>query len=109
MGVPQWKPGDAPYRDYLQSLSKEEYEAHLQDRRDRKELRKLREEMDALVRYNKNIWLSKINNALAKALVQSEITGDIDAVIKIYDRLIDNKTHISIDTDQPLPWNDDLD
>jgi len=106
----KWKPGKAVYSEWLKTLTKEEYEAHLQDRRARKEKKKLKEEMDALVRYNKNLWLSGINNALAKALHQAQITGDIDTVIKIYDRLVDDKNNnINISFDEPLPWNDDLD
>jgi len=109
MGAKRWAPGSSPYPDWLKTLSKEEYDNHLEERRERKEHKKLKDEMDAVVRYNKNIWISKINNALAKAINNAEVTGDIDTVIKIYDRLIDNKINITVDTEQPLPWNDELD
>jgi len=103
-----WKPGDTPYKDFIDKLTPEEYEAHIQKRKKKKEHKKLKDEMDSLIQYNKQIWLSSINNAFAKALVTAEATNDIDTVVKIYDRLIDNKRDFNVDLDIPLPWNDDL-
>ena len=51
-----WKPGEAPYRDYLNKLTPEEYQAHLAQRRRRKEMRTT---MKKVTQEFQSIWVSE--------------------------------------------------
>lgn len=107
MGKP-WKPGSTPYKDYLDSLSKEEYDAHLKERARRKAMRKA---METIVKEQQVEWLTMLNNAAVVMAQQALEKGDVQAFIAVWDRIIGKpKDTIEVeDNNKPLPWNDDFD
>jgi type III secretory pathway component EscR len=103
----QWKKGVNPYRVFLESLTPEEYKAHLEERKHRRQLKRAMEEVFAA---QTSSWLALLNNSAAKLLQRAAETGDPQAFVAVYDRLIGKPT-LNIDaelSEKPvLPWRDD--
>lgn len=103
----QWKPGESPYADWLKSLTPEEYEAHLEQRRKKKAMRQA---METVVKQNQELWLAELNNTAAELLKKAQTEGDVQAFVAVWDRVVGKpKDEVNLDTNKPLPWNDDLD
>jgi len=100
-----WKPGEAPYRDYLNKLTPEEYQAHLAQRRRRKEMRTT---MKKVTQEFQSIWVSELHNA-AWRLLEKAKDGDPVAFAAVWDRIVGKTQTIEIDniSDKPLPFKDD--
>ena len=101
-----WQPGATPYKDYLEKLTPEEYEAHLEQRRKRKEMRTV---MKKVTEEFQSIWVSQLHNAAWKILERARDTGDAVAFAAVWDRIIGKTHHIEVDniSDKPLPFKDD--
>ncbi len=101
-----WKPGEAPYADFLKSLSPEEYATHLAARRRRKEMRTV---MKKVTEEFQSIWVSELHNAAWKLLERARNTGDAVAFAAVWDRIVGKSQTIEIDniSDKPLPFKDD--
>jgi len=102
-----WKPGESPYRDFLNSLTPEQYEAHLEDRRRRKEMRTV---MKKVTEEFQSIWVSELHNAAWKLLERARNTGDPVAFAAVWDRIIgkdSSNTDDQILQNKPLPFKDD--
>ena len=101
-----WKPGDTPYADYLNSLTPEEYQQHLEDRRRRKEMKTV---MKQVTEEFQSIWVSELHNAAWKLLERARDTGDPVAFAAVWDRIIGKhyKEADIEDMDKPLPFKDD--
>tara|TARA_R110000772_G_scaffold29399_1_gene73458 strand:+ start:1317 stop:1670 length:354 start_codon:yes stop_codon:yes gene_type:complete len=103
----QWKPGEAPYRDFLNKLTPEEYTAHLEARRRRKEMRTV---MKKVTEEFQSIWVSELHNAAWKLLERARNTGDAVAFAAVWDRIIGKESSnidLTIDQNKPLPFKDD--
>lgn len=103
----KWQPGKAVYSEWLKTLTKEEYEAHLEERRKRKAMKKA---MEGVILEKQNEWLSVMNNAAYMLAMKALQEGDTQAFIAVWDRII-GKPKDSIEVDgaiKPLPWNDDF-
>lgn len=102
----RFKPGNSCYKDFINSLSPEEYQEHLAERRRRKAMRQA---MQTVANEFQSEWISAIHNAAWKTLQRALETGDPVAFATVYDRIIGkpDKTQIS-EEDRPLPFSDDL-
>jgi hypothetical protein len=81
----QWKPGSTPYGDYLKSLTPEEYQAHMDDRKMRKTLRQL---MTGNIDDSRDFWASAMQMAMGVQLHKAITTGDTSAFVQLWDRTI---------------------
>jgi len=104
----RWVKGQTPYADFLKRLTPEEKAAHLQERANRKTMRKA---MELIIEEQQSQWLSGLNNAAAVMLAKALDTGDHQAFIAVWDRIVGKpKDEVTIeDNNKPLPWNDDFD
>jgi hypothetical protein len=86
----QWKPGDpSPYSKFIQSLTPEEHEAHLQEKRMRKTLRQL---MTGNIDDSREFWASAMTLAMGVQLQKAVVTGDTSAFVQLWDRTIGKPT-----------------
>lgn len=103
----QWKKGVSPYKEFLKNLSPEEYAEHLEQRRKRKQMKRMMEEV---VQAQAAGWVAMFNNAAVKLLERAVETGDAQAFMAVYDRIIGKPT-LNIDAElaekPTLPWHDD--
>lgn len=102
----RFKPGNSHYRDFINSLSPEEYQQHLAERRRRKAMRQA---METVQNEFQSEWISAIHNAAWKTLQRALETGDPVAFATVYDRVIGKPAQKdAADTERPLPFSDDL-
>jgi type III secretory pathway component EscR len=103
----RWQKGVTPYVDWLKNLTPEEYDAHLFKRAQRKARKKAMEEV---IDEQRALWLAELNNAAALQLKKALTTGDTQAFIAVWDRIIGKpKDEVVLeDNAQPQPWNDDF-
>lgn len=107
LAIKRWEPGHAPYAAWLKTLTQEEYEAHLLQRRKRKAMRK---SMEEVVQQQQKIWLSELNNTAAALLAKAKEDGDVAAFVAVWDRIVGKpKDEVQATVDTALPWNEDLD
>ena len=90
-----WEPGKAVYAEWLKTLTPEEYNQHLAERKINKSLKQA---MNETIQAQKEQWIAKINNAMVSVIEKAERDGDPAALVAVYDRLIgkpDNNVDIT--------------
>ena len=85
MPAPLWQPGKAPYAEWLRTLTPEEKETHLNERKIRKSMKQA---MKEVVEAQQAEWLARINNAMVSVIDKAEREGDAQALATVYDRII---------------------
>ena len=88
-----WEPGKAVYAEWLKTLTPEEKEQHLAERKIKKSMKQA---MKETIEAQQEEWISRINNALVSVINKAEADGDASALIAVYDRLI-GKPDSSVD------------
>lgn len=99
----QWNPGHAPYAEWLKKLTPEQRAAHLQKRREKKAMKQA---MKEVVEEYQHRWVAEMNMAAWKVLQRARETGDPQAFIAVYDRIIGRPQEAQQDDNRPLPWSD---
>jgi hypothetical protein len=104
MPAPLWKPGQAPYSTWLKTLTKEEMDQHLLERKQRKMIKlAMKEVVDA----QQAKWITLFHNGALKLLNKALENGDAQSYAILYDRFIGKPTDtINTETDMILPWSD---
>ena len=102
-GNKAWKPGTAPYADYLRGLTADEREAHLKKRRERKAMRQV---MKEVVEEYQTQWAAEMHNAAWAVLMKARNTGDAQAFAAVFDRIIGRPQEAKSDDGRALPWSD---
>ena len=100
----RWQPGQAPYAEWLKTLTPEQREAHLLDRRKRKAMREV---MRQVVAEYQAQWAAGIHTAAWRVLERARTTGDAMAFMAVWDRIVGRAPDAAQDQAQPLPWQDD--
>jgi len=108
--INRFKPGDTPYKDFIESLTPEERELHLKKRAEKKAMKKV---MKQVVDEYQAEWASELHNAAWKVLMKARDKSDPIAFAAIWDRIVGkpkvDDDHL-VDPDRPLPFKDeDLD
>ena len=103
-GNTPWKPGQAPYADYLKKLTPEQREAHLKKRRERKAMREV---MKQTVMEYQAQWASELHNAAWAVLMKARREGDAQAFASVFDRIVGRPTEVRSDEGRALPWSDE--
>ena len=98
-----WKPGEAPYADYLRNLTPEQREAHLKKRRDRKAMRQV---MKEVVDEYQTQWAAEMHNAAWAVLMKARREGDAQAFASVFDRIVGRPQDAKPDDGRALPWSD---
>ena len=98
-----WKPGTAPYAEYLKSLTPAEKEAHLKKRRERKAMREV---MKQLVDEYQTQWAAEMHNAAWAVLKKARTEGDAQAFATVFDRIVGRPVDNKPDDGRALPWSD---
>ena len=103
--LPQiWKPGASPYADFLAKLTPEEKAAHLRKRAERKAIKQA---MKTVINEFQDRWIADLHNAAWRQLVKARDTGDTQAFIAVWDRIVGKPDQeISVDDNRVLPWTD---
>ena len=99
-----WKPGTAPYADFLKTLTPEQREAHLKKRREKKAMRQVRKEV---VEEYQTQWASELHNAAWSVLMKARREGDAQAFATVFDRIVGRPQEVRSDEGRALPWTDD--
>lgn len=99
----RWKPGSAPYADFLKSLTPEQKEIHLRKRREKKAMREV---FKQVVDEFQNQWAAEMHNAAWAVLIKARNTGDPQAFAAVFDRIIGRPVDTNSDEGRILPWND---
>ncbi len=101
-----WQPGQSPYADFLAKLTPEQKAAHLQERRDRKSMRKAMKEVQQEFQ---NVWLSELHNAAFELLKKARESKDPAAFCAVWDRVVGKPKEIELEvsSDRPLPFTDE--
>lgn len=81
----QFKPGQAPYGDFLKSLTPEQYAEHMEARRTRRTLRQL---MSGNIDDSREYWASAMTLAMGVQLQKAIVNGDTGAFVQLWDRTI---------------------
>jgi len=102
-GNTPWKPGQAPYADYLKKLTPEQREAHLKKRRERKAMRQV---MKEVVEEYQTQWASELHNAAWAVLMKARREGDAQAFAAVFDRIVGRPQEVRTDEGRVLPWSD---
>jgi hypothetical protein len=105
--VPQgqlWKPGATPYRDFLDSLTPEQREQHLQQRRERRHMRQAFQEV---VQEYQSRWAAEMHNAAWAVLKKARDQGDAQAFAAVFDRIVGRAPENAPDAGRALPWRDE--
>jgi hypothetical protein len=102
-GNTPWKPGQAPYADYLKKLTPEQREAHLKKRRERKAMRQV---MKEVVEEYQTQWASELHNAAWAVLMKARREGDAQAFAAVFDRIVGRPQEVRADEGRALPWSD---
>ena len=98
-----WKPGTAPYADYLKTLTPAEKEAHLRRRREKKAMRQV---MKEVVEEYQTQWASELHNAAWSVLMRARREGDAQAFATVFDRIVGRPQEVKPDDGRALPWSD---
>jgi len=99
----RWKPGTAPYKEFLDSLTPAEREAHLKQRRERKAMRQV---MKEVVDEYQTQWAAEMHNAAWAVLMKARNEGDAQAFAAVFDRIIGRPVDAKPDDGRALPWSD---
>jgi lysyl-tRNA synthetase class I len=99
-----WKPGHAPYAEWLKALTPAEKEAHLKKRRERKAMRQV---MKELVDEYQTQWAAEMHNAAWAVLKKARTEGDAQAFATVFDRIVGRPVDNKPDDGRALPWTDD--
>lgn len=99
-----WKPGYAPYSEWLKTLTPAEKEAHLKKRRDRKAMRQV---MKEVVEEYHTQWAAEMHNAAWAVLMKARDQGDAQAFAAVFDRIIGRPQEARPDDQRALPWRDE--
>jgi len=102
-GNKAWKPGTAPYADWLKKLTPEEREAHLKKRRERKAMRQV---MKEVVEEYQTQWAAEMHNAAWAVLMKARNEGDAQAFATVFDRIVGRPVDNKPDDGRALPWSD---
>jgi hypothetical protein len=99
--------GNNAYRDFLDSLTPEEYTLHLDERRKRKSMRAA---MERVQNEYQDVWVSQLHNAAFRCLEKAMVHGDPVAFATVFDRIVGKPMQkIEVNSDEkPLPFSDDL-
>jgi lysyl-tRNA synthetase class I len=98
-----WKPGHAPYAEWLKTLTPAEKEAHLKKRRERKAMREV---MKQLVDEYQTQWAAEMHNAAWAVLKKARTEGDAQAFATVFDRIVGRPVDNKPDDGRALPWSD---
>ena len=98
-----WKPGHAPYAEWLKALTPAEKEAHLKKRRVKKAMRQV---MKELVDEYQTQWAAEMHNAAWAVLKKARTEGDAQAFATVFDRIVGRPTETKPDDGRALPWSD---
>jgi lysyl-tRNA synthetase class I len=98
-----WKPGHAPYAEWLKALTPAEKEAHLKKRRERKAMREV---MKQLVDEYQTQWAAEMHNAAWAVLKKARTEGDAQAFATVFDRIVGRPVDNKPDDGRALPWSD---
>jgi lysyl-tRNA synthetase class I len=98
-----WKPGTAPYAEWLKKLTPEQREAHLRKRREKKAMREV---MKQVVDEYQTQWAAEMHNAAWAVLMKARDTGDAQAFAAVFDRIVGRPQEAKPDDGRALPWND---
>ena len=102
--LPQiWKPGTAPYADFLKTLTPEQKEAHLKKRREKKAMREV---MKQTINEYQAQWASELHNAAWAVLMKARREGDAQAFASVFDRIVGRPQEAKPDDGRALPWSD---
>ena len=99
----RWKPGQAPYADFLKSLTPEQKEIHLRKRRERKAMREV---FSQVVDEFQSQWAAEMHNAAWAVLIKARTTGDPQAFAAVFDRIVGRPVDTNTDQGRILPWSD---
>jgi len=100
----RWEPGQAPYAEYLRSLTPEQKEQHLARRRERKALKAA---VQAVTQHYQAQWVAELHNAAWQQLAKARDTGDTAAFVAVWDRIVGRpQEQTNSDAERPLPWSD---
>ena len=80
-----YKPGKPVYSEWLKSLTPEEYDRHLLERKERKTMKQA---MQVVIQAQQEKWLALFNNAAEVLMKKALDEGDAQAFIAIYDRFV---------------------
>ena len=102
--LPQiWKPGTAPYKEFLDKLTPEEKAAHLKKRREKKAMREV---MKQTIDEYQAQWASELHNAAWAVLMKARKEGDAQAFASVFDRIVGRPQEAKSDDGRALPWSD---
>lgn len=101
----KWEPGTAPYADFLKSLTPEQKAAHLKERKERKAMKVA---MKEVVEEYQTRWIAELHNAAWAQLVKARESGDTQAFVAVWDRIVGKPQESDMDasSQRPLPWTD---
>jgi hypothetical protein len=85
MPTPIWEPGKSAYGEFLKTLTEEEREQHMAERKARKSMK---EAFKLVIESQQEAWLAKINNAFDAVLNRAILEGDAQALATVHDRLV---------------------
>jgi len=103
--LPQiWKPGTAPYADFLNALTPEQKAAHLKKRREKKAMREV---MKQTIDEYQAQWAAELHNAAWSVLMRARREGDAQAFASVFDRIVGRPQEVRTDEGRALPWSDE--
>lgn len=102
-GNTPWKPGQAPYADWLKKLTPEQKAAHLKQRRERKAMREV---MKQTIDEYQAQWAAELHNAAWAVLMKARREGDAQAFASVFDRIVGRPQEVRTDEGRALPWSD---
>lgn len=100
-----WEPGQAPYAEFLKKLTPEQKAAHLKERKERKAMKTA---MKEVVEEYQTKWIAELHNAAWAQLVKARESGDTQAFVAVWDRIVGKPQEADFDANsmRPLPWTD---
>lgn len=100
-----WNGGGLRYPDWIKTLTPEELEAHLLERKQRKAIKKA---MKEVVAHHQAEWITAFHNTMGKMLKEAADEGDAQKLAILYDRIVGKPDEtVEIDMNKVLPWNDE--
>ena len=101
-----WKPGYAPYAEWVKKLTPEQYAAHQLERKKRKTLKQT---MKAVQDEYRAEWAAALHNAAVSVIEKAIREGDPNAFNAVWDRFIGKPKETEINDDlPPLPFDDNF-
>jgi cell division inhibitor SulA len=100
-----WVPGKAVYSEWLKTLTADERTLHLQQRAQKKAMKTA---MREVVEQYQHQWIAELHNAAWRQLVKARESGDTQAFVAVWDRIVGRPQEQDLDTaaQRPLPWSD---